>query len=471
MCWVCVYPPHLALDGVLRHRAAGRPLALVDETGTLLDVNDAARAADLRPGQTLAAARALLADFETVAHHPPDDARWLKFLAAWAYRYSSDVALLDDAVVLEVGRSLGLFGPWARLQARLRDDLNALGFHHAIAVAPTPVAARVLAGYRDGLAVDHPDALGRVLKNIPLAAVRLPGDAGERLRGMGVRTLGRLLSLPCASLNRRFGPALANWLNTVLGTRSEPLPKYRPPDRFEQRLEFDHGVERSEALAFPLRRLVNDLCVYLSARDGGVQRFELGLEHEHSAATVITVGLRSAERDAEVLFALAREYLARRKLPEAVCALRLTARDLPPFVPACADLFDRRPVGAVAPEQLCERLRARLGENAVYHLHAAIDPRPECAQVRAATRPPGTRNSESRTKNGARPTWLLERPIPLRGTAPRILAGPERLETGWWDGGDIRRDYYRVETAAGQHAWVFCPPGEPGCWMLHGWFA
>jgi protein ImuB len=66
---------------------------------------------------------------------------------------------------------------------------------------------------------------------------------------------------------------------------------------------------------------------------------------------------------------------------------------------------------------------------------------------------------------------LLARPILLRGLPPRILAGPERLETGWWDGGDIRRDYYVVELSTGQRAWVFSPPGEREPFMLHGWFA
>jgi protein ImuB len=70
-----------------------------------------------------------------------------------------------------------------------------------------------------------------------------------------------------------------------------------------------------------------------------------------------------------------------------------------------------------------------------------------------------------------RPTWLLHRPIPLRDPAPRLLAGPERIETGWWDGGDVQRDYYVVETSRGQRAWAFCAPGETAPLMLHGWFA
>ena len=76
-----------------------------------------------------------------------------------------------------------------------------------------------------------------------------------------------------------------------------------------------------------------------------------------------------------------------------------------------------------------------------------------------------------------RPRWawiadhaVLPQPVPLRG-AVHIVSGPERLESGWWDGEDARRDYYVLETSQGQRAWAFAPPGEQGGWMLHGWFA
>jgi protein ImuB len=70
-----------------------------------------------------------------------------------------------------------------------------------------------------------------------------------------------------------------------------------------------------------------------------------------------------------------------------------------------------------------------------------------------------------------RPLWLLSRALPLRGPPPTILAGPERIESGWWDGGDTRRDYYVVQTREGQRAWAFLMPGSNDGWMLHGWFA
>ena len=70
-----------------------------------------------------------------------------------------------------------------------------------------------------------------------------------------------------------------------------------------------------------------------------------------------------------------------------------------------------------------------------------------------------------------RPGWLLDRPIPLRDTRFEILSGPERIESGWWDGDDQRHDYYVVQTREGQRAWAYVASGETGNWMLQGWFA
>ncbi|HET7923713.1 MAG TPA: hypothetical protein VFL30_02385 [Rhodanobacteraceae bacterium] len=53
----------------------------------------------------------------------------------------------------------------------------------------------------------------------------------------------------------------------------------------------------------------------------------------------------------------------------------------------------------------------------------------------------------------------------------RLLAGPERVESGWWDDCDNGRDYYVIETHLGQRAWAFVPAGSASGWMLHGWFA
>ena len=490
MLWACILLPQLALDGALRrHPTPGLPLALITGPAprrVLLDANRAARAAGLYPGQPVLAAQALLPDFLMIEHDPREDQRLRCFLAAWAYRYSSMVSLEgDDAIVLEVQGSLGLFGPWPRLERMLRDDLHALGFQHRIAMAPTALGACVLAAAQDGLALTESRHLRNCLGRTPIPLARLPDPHASTLAAMGLRQLRQLFALPRDGLARRFGPGLLTHLDRMTGDHPDPRELYRPPDQFEERIELNYEVSYHPALLFPIRRLVNDLAAYLAGRDGGVQRFVIALEHEQYAAaadpdvapnraggelpdTEVVIGLLAAERDPARLFDLARSRLERTTIPAPVRALRLLARELPPFVPAGRDLFDERPVQALPWQALRERLRARLGEDALYQLAGHPDPRPEQAQRRT----PQLRKEPDLLSLPPRPTWLLAQPVPLRDYSLQVLAGPERIESGWWDGGDVRRDYYLVQTSLGQRAWAFRPAGvSDGAWMLHGWFA
>jgi protein ImuB len=229
-------------------------------------------------------------------------------------------------------------------------------------------------------------------------------------------------------------------------------------------LNFD--VESHQALLFPLKRLISDLAAFLAGRDSGVQRFALYLEHVQGPDTVMPVGLLSAEREVAMLFELARGRLEQIQVPSPVRAVRLLARDLPTFVPAHRELFDERPQQALPWEQLRERLRARLGDDSVNGLRAHADHRPECAWQAASDSKPGVLLLDS-----PRPGWLLAEPLPVHEFSTRILAGPERIESGWWDGGDVRRDYYLIETRTGQRGWAYRTVGEGGGLLLQGWFA
>lgn len=232
------------------------------------------------------------------------------------------------------------------------------------------------------------------------------------------------------------------------------------------RIELNFDVESHQALLFPLRRLSADLAAFLAGRDSGVQRFTLHLEHHGRADSQVTVGLLSAEREATMLFELTRGRLEQLQLPAPVHAVRLEARELPPFTPQHRELFDERPQQYLGWEQLRERLRARLGDEAVQGLSAVAEHRPE-----RSWRPHSCDRAQSPAACGLRPGWLLAEPRPLGEALPTVLAGPERIESGWWDGEDIRRDYYLVETRSGQRAWVYREVGSEGPLWLHGWFA
>ncbi|MEQ4314797.1 DNA polymerase Y family protein [Pseudomonas tremae] len=471
MLWACVLLPQLALDGVMRRRSdPDEPLALISGSAhrrVLQTVNPAARALGLRAGQSLTAAQALVPGFATVVHDPADTEQLQQLLAAWAYGFSSSVSLKYPRVLLmEIESSLKLFGPWHVFEARLREELTKQGFRHRIVVAPNPIAARMLANMHDGLSIDCPHELRRTLEQMPLDRIGLSREAATAMTRMGLRSVRQVLALPRDTLARRFPASVLQHLDTLLGERPVALECYTPPDFFDVRIELNFDVESHQALLFPLKRLIADLALFLAGRDSGVQRFALHLEHVDGPESVVPVGLLSAERDPSMLFELARGRLEQVLVASPVRAVRLQARDLPDFVPTHRELFDERVQQTLPWEQLRERLRARLGDESVCGLRAQADHRPECAW-----QPQSTSKPVLPARGVTRPGWLLREPLPLPVHATRIVAGPERIESGWWDGGDVRRDYYLVETANGQRAWAYRCVGEQGELLLHGWFA
>jgi protein ImuB len=183
---------------------------------------------------------------------------------------------------------------------------------------------------------------------------------------------------------------------------------------------------------------------------------------------------------------LLRERLARVELPEPVRTIRLHSGPLVEMREAPADLFALDRCRAAGTPQLVERLRARLGAAAVQGVCLVAEHRPEYAWrengdilqfSRQAPSPTGSRRKIGECPHFPRPLWLLAEPRPLAGEErPRyegpleLEAGPERIESGWWDGRDVKRDYYVARTAAGMRLWVFRERAPGARWFLHGMF-
>ncbi|GMV31999.1 MAG: hypothetical protein AMXMBFR59_41240 [Rhodanobacteraceae bacterium] len=493
MLWACFHFPTLPLNAVFGTQATeARPCALFEgprQRPLVVHANEAAQARGVRPGIVLATARALCADLDARKREPDAERQALHLLATWAYRFSGQVSRGEpDTLWLEVGASLTLFNGWPTLQRRLHAELQDLGFGtYRLGVAPVAAAARVLALSYEQIALRQHAAMLSALNQAPLALAGLPARAVAQLQGMGFRTLRDLFALPRVELTRRIGPDGVRHLDVLRGQGTETLTLYQPPDRFSRRIELDASVDSWQPLLFPLRRLVHELALYLQVRDSGVQRFELRLEHENGAATHVPVGLVSVQREAPALYEFSRGRLERAAIGAEVSAIALVADDLPPFRPGHRDLFEPVRREGLDWPALTERLRSRLGDEALQGLACVADHRPERAW-RFTPLATGSGDQQKKTRatraatadvpplpaqvpTAARPLWLLPQPIPLRQPLAQILAGPERIESGWWDGADARRDYYIVRCANGQRAWAFLPQGENSGWMLHGWFA
>jgi protein ImuB len=179
----------------------------------------------------------------------------------------------------------------------------------------------------------------------------------------------------------------------------------------------------------------------------------------------IQVRLASPSRDAERLAQLLRERLANARLHQPVEALELEAESFAPLHGSTRGMFGDAAGDAEDWARLLERLRARLGHDAVFGLAAQPDHRPEHAWRRIE---PGEWDPREFRAPGPRPTWLLDTPRRLEPGEFELIAGPERIESGWWDGDDARRDYFIARLPDGALAWVYRETEE---WRLHGLFA
>ena len=470
MLYASILLPNLAIDAaVIDGRDAASAFVVIDgplQRRHVLAASMAAQAFGIRCGQSLAAAQALCPSLHCTPFDAEATTRLREAVASIAYGYSECVSTREaDAVTLEIGASLRYFGGWPKLARGLRRQLRRLGLQHRLGVAATPLASLLAAVERDGRIVDD-QGMSVLLRDIPLPRARLDAKTVTMLEAMGLRRLDEVLALPRAGLRRRFSADLLDHLDRLIGQRADPLQPWRPAEQFSAGLELDAEVHAVSAILFPLRRYLQQLAAFLACRDGGVQRFELKLLHSRGEPTVICIAMANPERDAQRLFELARLKLDRIEVATPIIGLRVFADELPPFVPLRGDLFERSATALNTWQSLTDRLRARLGDTVLITPIEQADHRPEKAWSVAI----GARVGH--IDCGPRPLWLLPRPIPLRDRALRVLSGPERIESGWWDDDQAGRDYYVLETSLGQRAWAFREAGQQeGPWLLHGWFA
>ena len=393
--------------------------------------------------------------FWVALHLPGLAAQSLAPIAAWACQFTPRVALEPDALLLEVEGSLRYFGGFDALRVALECGLAELGLQASIASASTSRAALWCA--RGG---------GLPFPELPVSA--MGGEHAAFFKSIGVSTLGELLALPREGLAQRCGQGLIDELDRALGRLAEPREFFSPPERFGARLELPAEVSHAEALLFGARRLLVQLEGLLAARHEGVRAFTLGLVHLDGSTSEVTVQLASTTRDTERFSQLLREKLAVLKLAQPVEAITLSAADFMPLAGRSGTLFIDRGAETEDWDRLVERLQARLGRDAVYGVSAYPDHRPEYAWRRVD---PGEWDPHEFVQPGPRPAWLLERPLPVDEEKLELVAGPERIACGWWDGDDANRDYFVVELGAAL-AWAYREKsGSQGQWYVHGFFA
>jgi protein ImuB len=496
--WLAVYLPGYILESL---RLAGdtdrdadedradAPVVAVDLARggkVVCDADTHATAAGITPGMTLNSALALEPSLRVLSRDPRRERALLESVARMAQAFTPRVSLEPpDAVLLELRGSLRLFGGARRLCADLRTRLASHGLVPCLALTPAPLASLWFARAGEQVLLHRPGSLPARLASLPLACTRWPERTLQLLATMGVRRVGECLRLPRDGFARRFEPRLRLELDRALGQVPDARRAFVAAERYVMSRDLEPELEDTTRLQHAIEPMLDALCGFLRARDAAVESLELRLRHREAASTRLRLRFAGPASEAVRIADLLRERLARTALPEPVRSLRLRSG---PLVEACAEageLFGHAHRRAAAVPQLVERLRARLGAEAVHGLSLVAEHRPEVAQEngdvppfpRLTSRSPEGRAGDGERPCSHRPAWLLAEPQALEGdAAPRyegqleIEEGPERIESGWWDGHDVRRDYYVARNPAGVRLWIFRERGARGGWFLHGVF-
>lgn len=418
--------------------------------------------------------------------------QYLFALAGLMQACSSDISLHETALVCEVRSALRYFGGieaiHEKLSGAIRRQLREWELPEELfhAAAPTMTGSLLLARASGGKAVYRRANLHAALQGLPVAVLQPDREQGRRLHNMGIRCLGDLWRLPVGGLVTRFGSDFVDQLDRALGKTPEAARKYVAPPSFRAALELPGESADLDRLLPAAGELLKRLCDFLVQRDLATSRLEFSLLHEQREATAAPIELRRADRCRRHFLMLLQTRLGELELPAPVTALRLAVNRFDAYLDRDLQLLrndkyfcDGEGADEAGVDRLLEQLQVRLGEKQIRGIEAVADHRPEYASRDFDHAEGGKAGPDTPVAGLARPLWLLGEPRrlacrdgqPLYHGPVSLVSGPERIESGWWSGDDVRRDYYVGEEENGCRLWLYRERGGGRRWYLHGYFA
>ena len=455
---------------------------------------------DIRPGMPLAEASGALHEL----HDPVVDRETLVRVAEWCEQFSPLVALEEverpESLFLDITGIAHVFQGEEAFVERIGRAFLRRGLEIRLAIADTPGMAWGVAHFGEAVCIVSSGDIAPFAQ-LPIAALRLPREMLDVLAELGIRCVAQLLNLPREGLTARLGPLLVERIDQALGNKAELVAPHRAIPEIIAERQFEFPLERKSTIEDVVTQMLAEITAALAIRQHGAIQLEctFGCQPE----VKLLISLFEASGDPRHLLELLRMRLERTILPGPVPWLRLTVLLSARLICRQQELFAAYGKNHEREQALLiDRLSSRLGREAVVRAQPVADAQPEYAfrfeplagKKRVITQERKPRSTKKRKSEDSeqsarappeRPLLLEPRPVPLevlavapegppmqfrwQGEQHRTQRswGPERIQTGWWRGRYIRRDYYRVESDHGQQYWLFRSRGQ---WFLHGIF-
>lgn len=491
--WVGFYIENLALWIAQQSLNGSSASALaVHESGLVYQASPQAIACGIRPGMSQANALSRCPQLFWIARNPQAESQYLQEQCWWLSGFTPHLCQEAGCLLAEVSHSLKLFGGLQSLVQQMiqgfRDQQQALH----LAVASTPRAAVWLSSWKAPRAASDPFAARTMITAISSSDLRhaiAPIDIhclavhtetdrqAQQLRIMrddlALMDLQALWALPRKALRQRLGARALLAMDQALGLEPDPRQWLCIPEPLRLHRELSFWAEESSHLFKLGQTLIEQACAHFKARQVGVMRLNFQLYHrDRGPVSLITLGTQALCQQAGHWSALWAEHLAKTLLRDPVTGITLCSGFTQNMPPASETLFPGPELSRQAQTALFERLQARLGSSSIGRIVPIADHRPEFAQQICALNPslklvdPKLNDlsfTSIRRAGLPRPLWFFENPVPIQERSNRpywqgplkLIAGPERIETAWWDGQWFARDYFIASDEQAALYWIY----------------
>jgi protein ImuB len=322
---------------------------------------------------------------------------------------------------------------------------------------------------------------------LPLPALRLSAGTVELLQRLGIETIGQLWEIPRNELGLRLGEEVLIRIDQARGSLAEPFSLRRPPHDFSSRQIPDYPTTNQNQLLRIIQQLLEAICQQLKSNQQGGLQWSLRLLLIDAPPITLFLDLFQPSADpAEILPLIemkleqewSRGFAAGKEQGQspAVSEIEIRATHTGLMVARQRQLFDESPrLDQQGLAQLINRLANRLGADQVLTARLNSGAQPELSYRwqplvgSHAPRKSGSPRSQSHIAGQPLRIFRPATPLQINQWNIRQWWGPERIETGWWRGATVCRNYWRVETVSGQHFWIYQDLRSQQ-WYLHGEF-
>ncbi len=494
--FVSIWFRYLATDLVTVRHSEYKRKPIVLKTAShgrmiIAEANAVAEKSGIHNGMVLADARAIEPGVLVKDDNQALTYILLKRIADYCLRFTPSVTIEPPAsLILE---ATGCTHLWGGEKAYLYDIANRFkqkGFYVQAGLADTIGAAWAVTRYSMPFTIVEEGKQAIDIKDLPPAALRLPGQVTERLNDLGLRQIGSFMNMPHKALRRRFGNEIVQRLNQAVGIEEEVLQTIQPVVPWQERLPCFDPIVTAEGIAIALRKLLQSLCSRLQQEQKGLRKAILKCYRVDGKIQHIEIATHRPSGNETHLFRL---FEMKISTIEPGLGIELFILEAPVIEDHSSMQQDIWKINGVWNDnrlsELIDRMVLKIGRNSVKRFLPDEHYWPERSYKTAASlqEQPTTSWSVPRP----RPIQILPKPEVIHVTAPvpdyppmnfrykgklhKVIKadGPERIEQEWWIEEGQHRDYYVVEDEVGCRYWLFRSGhyNEEYKWFVHGFFA